>query len=600
MLPNPLAPIEMGDFMTASNMTEGQRNSSSASLSDMSTTEKTSKLKVLLASTNAIDFAITRNILGKLCTRSNLSVQAILSNSHGNWQWIQDTLRLGDPFNDNPLGPSGSCAVYQPVPEEERERKAAELSAWADLLILAPIDTNNLAKMLHGFTNNLLLEVLRGWDVFKKILMVPGMTVAAWENPMTKKQLNKIRRQWTWVRVIQPLLWQYQGEKKCVKWEGMDEVMEAVNVQADLMSIGQGVEVTMNTGGVLPHNSSRRTCQRLPPEIWSIIFDYVGDWEISKALGVYTTLPTPPEWQYPDVPLPTLHHNMFYFSWTLLTGTLEEAIAHLNSMDPPPPYLTQQPTTIILKFGLVPLLNYLSTNKQDLFRSTFSHTLLPIKASAIFPRVEILEFWRTSPFFLNKEYTSEAIDGASKAGFVNVLDWWRQSGLTLKYTAAALEGASSKGHITVLEWWKKAFTSTENPLAQKVGRSICYAAQGGQADVVRWWDLSGIAYLHEESVAKMASAHGHVNVLSAWKALKGEKMIYDNQVLVCPTKNGHSNVLEWWKRSGYRVEYKTCDIEEALEDSVAGPQEEEIRRWWAKNGLNLGVGTSEWMKVKTL
>jgi hypothetical protein len=26
----------------------------------------------------------------------------------------------------------------------------------------------------------------------------------------------------------------------------------------------------------------------------------------------------------------------------------------------------------------------------------------------------------------------------------------------------------------------------------------------------------------------------------------------------------------------------------------------EVRRWWAKNGLNLGVGTSEWMKTKTL
>jgi hypothetical protein len=25
-----------------------------------------------------------------------------------------------------------------------------------------------------------------------------------------------------------------------------------------------------------------------------------------------------------------------------------------------------------------------------------------------------------------------------------------------------------------------------------------------------------------------------------------------------------------------------------------------VRRWWALNGLNLGVGTSEWMRVKVL
>ena len=78
-------------------------------------------------------------------------------------------------------------------------------------------------------------------------------------------------------------------------------------------------------------------------------------------------------------------------------------------------------------------------------------------------------------------------------------------------------------------------------------------------------------------------------------------MIFDCQVLVGPTKNGHDNVLEWWRRSGLRVEFKTCDIEEALEDAdpVSGA-EGRVRRWWARNGLNLGVGTSEWMKTKVL
>ena len=57
------------------------------------------------------------------------------------------------------------------------------------LLVLAPIDANNLAKMLHGHTDNLLLEILRSWNVSKKILMVPGMSALMWENPMTKKQV---------------------------------------------------------------------------------------------------------------------------------------------------------------------------------------------------------------------------------------------------------------------------------------------------------------------------------------------------------------------------------------------------------------------------
>src|SRR5204862_3884515 len=95
-------------------------------------------------------------------------------------------------------------------------------------------------------------------------------------------------------------------------------------------------------------------------------------------------------------------------------------------------------------------------------------------------------------------------------------------------------------------------TDITGPLRLKVGKSICFAAQNGQVETVRWWDTSGIPYLHEESVAKIASANGHVNVLQLWKELKGEKMIYDNQVLVGPTKNGHCGVLEWWRNSGFR------------------------------------------------
>ena len=129
---------------------------------------------------------------------------------------------------------------------------------------------------------------------------------------------------------------------------------------------------------------------------------------------------------------------------------------------------------------------------------------------------------------------------------------------------------------------------------------ISYATQNGHAHVVRWWLHSGIAFPHEDTVAKLASTHGHVEILALWHELKGSKMIFDNQVLVGATKMGNVGVLEWWKRSGLRVEYKTCDVEEALEDGYEGERGMEVRRWWARNGLNLGVGTSEWMKTKVL
>jgi hypothetical protein len=548
---------------------------------------------------------------------------------------------------------------------EERERivifvkTAYHLCEWADLLVLAPIDANTFAKMLHGMTGNLMLEILRGWDVSKKIMLVPGMTTLMWENPMTKKQLSKVRRKWNWIRVMTPILWQYDDKlpSQChVSWDGFSELVEVVKNQAELLTIGYDVDIA--TSGREDSRKTLKTDVVLPPEIWTLIFQHLGDWEISVALGVYTNLPKPAEWihqSYPDTKSEAENY-MHELEWTILTKPLPQIIEKLSSAPQTIAYLSSLCVKLIIKFCLTNLLTYLETNLKDVFWSSFGSKLLPTKASAVYGRTEILEWWRTSPSFLKKDYTAEAIDGASRSGFVHIIDWWRQSGLPLKYTEAALEQASSKGHLLVLEWWREASmhqgsyyidsdsskygstvlrnrqhsppmhtdrrlspepttnTVESTPLRLKVGKSIVAAAQNGQAATVMWWDTSGIPYSHSEAVAKTASAHGHVNVLEAWKGLKGEKfaMSFDNQVLVGPTKNGFVRVLKWWKEQTLlegagggrlRVEYKTCDIEEALEDSVGsqgGEGEDEVRKWWAKNGLNLGVGTSEWMKVKLL
>ena len=615
---------------------------SSSSISDMRGNES-QKLRVLIASCGSKDVAQAQALVVRLSKNTKIETRAIVDEQAFPHRLSQETPTLRNrPFR----GSRDVDAFNEYSKSIEREtlefhkQQAYDLCAWADMLVLAPIDADTFAKMLHGITDCLLLEVLRGWDISKKILLVPGMTTAMWENPMTKKQLSKVRRKWQWVRVMQPILWFYEDERatKCmVGWDGFNELVDVIKNQAELMTIGHDVDIAA-AGAANLARQNIRTDALLPPEVWTLIFEYVGDWEVAKALNIYTNIPTPGEWQRrPDEAKNDLNMYKRSLEWTMLTSPVPKIIEKLRVAPKDMSYLSSLCVKLVIKFCLTDILTYLEGNFKDLFWSSFGQKLLPTKASAVYGRTEILEWWRTSPSFLSKDYTSEAIDGASKSGFVHILDWWRKSGLPLKYTTSALEQASSKGHILILEWWKQASlhqgsyhvdaetrhrhglpavdegsstpSETQPALKLKPGKSLLAAAQNNQPLVLRWWDNSGIPIQYPDSVAKVASQHGYVDVLDAWLELKGEKMAFDNQVLVQPTKNGHVEVLEWWKRfsqgdegrPGGKVEYKTCDIEEALEDSVGNQtQEMEVKRWWAKNGLNLGVDVSEWTKVKVL
>lgn len=499
--------------------------------------------------------------------------------------------------------------------EDFLEEKVAEYCAWSDLLVLAPLNAEDLARMLHGLTTNLHLHILRSWDVSKKIMLIPAMSTLMWENPMSKKQMSKIKKKWNWIRVLPPFLWSFdQGGRKNQPWEGHKAFNESIQIQLDLMAVGDRT-VALPIAHMPTLTQTKSKGPRLPPELWSMILEFTQDWELATTLNVHTNLTLPPEWrQAASEEGPKT--QMQKLEWALLTCTYGE-IKKLFDLENPT-RISRLCIELILRFAMVPILTHLEHHHKDLFWGTFGHTFLPHKAS-VFGKVEILRYWCTSPTFLTKEYSSEAMDNASRTNSVQALDWWYDSGLTLKYTEGALEQASSQGHIQVLKWWKehsryrKAPIEPPSPgeektearahrelLKLKVGKSITYATQSGCLPAIRFWVESGIPFSHEDTIAKIASTHGHTHILDYWRKLRGEKMLFDNQVLVGPTKMGHADVLEWWKRSGLRVEYKTCDIEEALEDGVEGERGEAVRKWWALNGLNLGVGTSEWMRVKVL
>uniref|UniRef100_A0A8D0ESI6 Phosphopantothenoylcysteine decarboxylase n=1 Tax=Strix occidentalis caurina TaxID=311401 RepID=A0A8D0ESI6_STROC len=68
-----------------------------------------------------------------------------------------------------------------------------ELRRWADLMLVAPLDANTLAKLANGICDNLLTCVIRAWDLSKPLLFCPAMNTAMWEHPITAQQVEQLK-----------------------------------------------------------------------------------------------------------------------------------------------------------------------------------------------------------------------------------------------------------------------------------------------------------------------------------------------------------------------------------------------------------------------
>lgn len=582
-----------------------QRYGFPTSLSDMATRSR--KLKLLVAANGPRDVAWAETIAVRLSKDSQIAVRAIVDD-------MTNRLAMEIVCHRNQSCNRGDGALdYQTC-----EVVANELVEWADLMVLAPITADNLAKMIHGIADTLLLQILRSWDTSKRIFLVPGMSNHEWENPVTKKQMSKLHRKYQWIRVLPPIHWHFGGQdqyyqgvpKRVVTWDGLDELLSSIKNQRDLLSLG--LDVDAKTQGQVV-NSGKKTAAELPPEIWTIIFEYTNDWELAQACGIYTNLPLPtslgwrPEPRNPSDPVSVFQHEL---EWTLLTANTDAICKKLSDAPDNFRELSALATKLIFKFTLIDVLHYIEANCPQIFKC-FDGKTIPTKASAYYPRLQILNWWSLSPSFLEKHYDNEALDVASKHGYVHVLEWWLRSGLPLKYTSAALEQASAHGHLDVLEWWREAYHQSQEKIELKTGKSILLAAQYGRLETIRWWVDSKLTFSYEEQVCKQASRYGKVEVLELWRELKGDdKLTFDNQILTEPTLCSHLKVLDWWVgyahgqlpgmdgRRAKKVEYRMMDIEEALED--AHGDQTAVRRWWAEHGLNLALGTTQWMTPREL
>lgn len=69
-----------------------------------------------------------------------------------------------------------------------------ELRKWADVMVIAPLSANSLAKIHYGLCDNLLTSIVRCWDFSKKIIVCPSMNCEMWNNQPTGEQIDSLTK----------------------------------------------------------------------------------------------------------------------------------------------------------------------------------------------------------------------------------------------------------------------------------------------------------------------------------------------------------------------------------------------------------------------
>lgn len=73
-----------------------------------------------------------------------------------------------------------------------------DLKDWADILVIAPLSANTLAKMANGICDNLLTSIYRAWPIVgdfaaeKPIVVAPAMNTNMWHHPVTKEHIDTL------------------------------------------------------------------------------------------------------------------------------------------------------------------------------------------------------------------------------------------------------------------------------------------------------------------------------------------------------------------------------------------------------------------------
>ena len=188
------------------------------------------KSHLLLAATGSVATIKLPNILHALSHHPHLSIRVLLSDSAANFLQCQSSEQ---PSLAELARIPNVDAIYLDADEWRKPWVRGdgilhiELRRWADLMVIAPLSANSLAKLALGLSDNLITSVVRAWDTTgaidvarpgvsfpyegrKGIIVAPAMNTAMWHHPVTAEHLRRVAEDWAverggWFEVLRPV-----------------------------------------------------------------------------------------------------------------------------------------------------------------------------------------------------------------------------------------------------------------------------------------------------------------------------------------------------------------------------------------------------------
>lgn len=217
------------------------------------------RIHLLLCATGSVATIKIPNMVRALSQRANLSVRLIFTEAAKNF--LQGQSEEQPSLEEIEALPNVDGVYFDEDEWSEpwvRGNKILhiELRRWADIMVIAPLSADSLAKITQGWSDNLLLSVVRAWDTtgeldpvrdlaglntasgkskIKQILVAPSMNTAMWKQPITKKQVDLLNEEWGtknggWFEVLLPMEKQLAcgdvGGGAMKDWKEIVEVIE--------------------------------------------------------------------------------------------------------------------------------------------------------------------------------------------------------------------------------------------------------------------------------------------------------------------------------------------------------------------------------------